>query len=107
MKTFEIKDWSGTFQVSINPGKAIRITTDRNGRQYDVVFYIGGMAEYDSYNLSYIGKIHQITEKTVTIIPRYKTDEKRRLKLAEFCWRNYNFDLADTEKRNFEESMCI
>lgn len=81
-----------------------------NGKSYSdsdpLTFKIGDIAEYDSYNLSYLGKIVSITEKTVTIEPRYEKT-KRRLKLYEFAWRNYNFNLEQVEKENHETSMYI
>lgn len=62
-------------------------------------FMLGDMAEYDSYNLSYYGKIVGITKATVVV---EKTGGKtRHLSLYEFCWRNYDFDL---EKKAAENS---
>lgn len=62
-------------------------------------FTLGDQAEYDSYNLSYYGKIVGITKATVVV---EKTGGKsRHLNLYEFCWRNYDFDL---EKKSAENS---
>lgn len=92
------------FQVTIVPKKSIRIC--RRDRGTDVTFTVGDTAEYDSYNLSYLGTITQITEKTVTIKPKY-SERTRRLKIDEFCWRNYDFNLEEVIKRNNETSMYI
>ena len=85
-------------------------------------FNVGDAAEYDSYNLSYIGTIESITDKTVTIWEgTYRTDygvisgaakEKTkkkvtRLTMEMFCWRNYNFDEAKKRAENAETSMYI
>lgn len=69
---------------------------------YKTTFEIGDMAEYDSYNLSYIGTIVSITEKGVTIRHRGEGSKTSRLKLAQFNWRNKHFDLDERRKRNSE-----
>jgi hypothetical protein len=75
-------------------------------------FNLGDLAEYNSYNLSYLGKIIQITESTVTIEEPHNMygenhGRRHRLNMNEFCWRNSGFDLAKTIKRNQEESYYI
>jgi len=103
----EIKGPFGSYTVEIVPGKSIRILANQNGRgPTDVTFNVGDTCTHDSYNLIYLGTILNITEKTVTIQPKHG-DSKRRLKLVEFCWRNYAFDLAKVTKQNHETSMCI
>ena len=73
-----------------------------NPRQTITTFNIGSQAEYGSYNLSYVGTITGITDKTVTIVESKGTRNEvtHRLKIAEFCWRNFNFDLAKVQKAN-------
>lgn len=93
---------NATVEVSIEPKKSITLMVDGVGR----TFRIGDMAEYDSYNLSYYGTIVSITEKTVTIKEKY-SPQKRRLKIYDFTWRNYDFDLAQTQAKNSETSMYI
>jgi hypothetical protein len=69
-------------------------------------FGIGDQAEYDSYNLSYVGVIEKITPKTVTITKSLGGNTKRhRLNMYEFCWRNHKFDAAEIRARNAIESM--
>ena len=72
-------------------------------------FNVGDIAEYDSYNLRYTGIITKITEKCVTIVayPGTSYAETHRLDLATFCWRNFNFDAAETQRRNSEEMMYL
>ncbi len=72
-------------------------------RAFDITFKVGDSAEYDSYNLHYIGTITSITPKTVTIVG----SRKCRLSLRDFSWRNWNFDLDTIEARNAEEMQCI
>ena len=73
---------------------------------YENKFEIGDTVEYDSFNLSYTGKIVSITAKTVTIQPPLN-DKKRRLKIDTFQWRNWNFDAAETARKNSETMMYI
>lgn len=97
-------------------GQLYNVTLDRNKtitidcfyknavkpRQTITTFSVGDQAEYGSYNLSYTGTITGITDKTVTIVESKGTRNEvtHRLKLAEFCWRNWNFDLEKTKKDN-------
>lgn len=72
-----------------------------------ISFRVGDYAEYNSYNLSYIGPIISITEKTVTIACQYDKTDIHRISLHEFCWRNYRFKLDETIKQNNEELYYI
>lgn len=84
----------------------IHITGNYCNKVVDITFKVGETAEYDSYNLSYLGEIIKITEKSVTIAPQYGA-KVRRLSLNEFCYRNYNFDFEEISRQNFETSMYI
>jgi hypothetical protein len=111
MKTFTILDWSKQeYKVTIEKNTFIQIDclykNAHTPKETSTKFMLGDFAEYDSYNLSYIGEIVSITEKTVTIRPQYETT-KRRLSLSDFCWRNYNFNLEKTKADNVRESYCI
>ncbi len=75
-------------------------------RVYSVQFQVGDEAVFDSYNLIYTGTIVSITDKSVTIKPRYR-EGNRRLKLTEFAWRNYDFDAERIAAQNAETSMYI
>lgn len=55
-------------------------------------------------NLSYTGAIKAITDKAVTIT---KYGQNHRLNIYEFCWRNWDFNAAETAARNAETSMYI
>ena len=92
-----------TDTVNVISGKSITVT--REGHN-PTTFKIGDQAEYGSYNLSYYGAIKSITEKTVTIVPRFGGGS-RRLKLDTFAWRNYNFDLDRTIAENADTMMYI
>lgn len=92
-----------TYTIDVEPKKSITVIRDSNSPNK---FVIGDMAEYDSYNLSYYGEILSITDKTVTIKPRYG-NKNVRLKLESFAWRNYNFDLNDTVQKNSDTMMYI
>jgi hypothetical protein len=102
-------------------GKSIRLTgVDKNrwvkcpvtGKRvpgevkYDVTFHVGDEAEYDSYNLRYIGTIVGIGAKTVTIDPGYG-ERKRRLNLSEFSWRNNIGTVEEKKASNSEEMMYL
>lgn len=78
-------------------------------KSYRREFKIGDQAEYDSYNLSYIGTITSITAKTISIVDYKGSSSERtyRLDLHNFDRRNYNLDLKETARRNHETSMCI
>jgi hypothetical protein len=71
-----------------------------NPKQTSKVFSVGDPAEYGSYNLSYTGTITGITDKTVTITAH--GTEVHRLKIADFCWRNWDFDMEKVKKANSE-----
>ena len=114
MKTLTILEkWSNqSYHVYVIPNAGIRIDCLYLNRKNPVptskTFKIGDRAEYDSYNLSYIGTIAGITEKTVTIeIDPSRCPDKRRLKIGEFCSRNWDFDLAKKKAYNAEEMNCI
>ena len=89
--------------VDIAPGESIRLygvdtNRIRGPLAYDRTFRVGDVAEYDSYNTSFHGKILAITEKTVTISDA--SGNARRLELFAFNSHNRHFDLAETERRD-------
>lgn len=89
-----------SWTVEIEPKQFIRVGSRE--------FRIGDKAEYNSYNLSYIGDIVGIGPKTVTIEHGASYNRKRsRLNLSEFCWRNWDFDLAKTLEANAVTSQYI
>jgi len=100
--------------AEIEKGKSIRLFGARKRWEgseesvalYETKFEVGSEAEYDSFNLSYTGTIVSITDKTVTIQPPYG-DKKKRLKIATFQWRNWNFDAEETSRKNSETMMYI
>lgn len=98
------------FDVEVVKGKSVKIDVFfknmHNPRQFTKEFKVGDMAEYDSWNLTYYGEIVSITEKTVTIDPKCG-GAKKRLKIADFCYKNYNFDLETVKAENYETSLYI
>ena len=73
-------------------------------------FRVGDWAEYDSYNLHYIGKIIAITNKTVTILDYPDSNiqsRKHRLDLHTFCWRNYTLSVEEKREQNADTRMYI
>lgn len=93
-------------QAHVERNHSIRLVGRYNNRDIDITFKVGDLAEYDSYNLSYLGKITKITDKCVTIEPEY-TGGTKRLDLHTFMWRNHDFDLEKTRKDNLETSYYI
>jgi hypothetical protein len=98
------------YLVVIEKNKSIQIY--REGKDGSITvcrkFELGDIAEYDSYNLSYLGTIKSISDKSVTIVKTYGKDVKQhRLGLYEFCFRNYRFDLEETRRQNAETSTYI
>ena len=102
MTTISMTIGYNNYIINIDPKKSISITRDGNTN----TFKIGDTAEYDSYNLSYTGKIVSITEKIVTILPKYET-KNRRLKIQDFTFRNWNFDLERINNENYVTSIYI
>ncbi len=89
--------------AEVAPRRFIRLYgIDRNGvggpMAYDRTFRVGDVAEYDSYNLHYLGMIVALGEKTVTI--EEDTGATHRLTVYEFSWRNRTVDLDQVAERN-------
>ncbi len=76
-------------------------------RNFEKTFYIGDYAEYDSYNLTYTGKILAIGAKTITIGRKDTGYNPCRLSVYEFSWRNWGFDAVKIVKDNSEEMQYI
>ena len=108
-KTISPRWQSDTYTAEIEPKKSIRLFGTFNNltkgpRQYDITFKIGDKAEYDSYNLIYVGTIISIGEKTVTIEHH---GERSRLNLENFASKNWDFDFDKIQAYNHEESYYI
>ncbi len=98
------------YLVDIGKGnKSIQVFRDTTGVLLEgTKFQIGDAAEYDSYNLSYLGVIDSITEKSVTIVKTRGIGAiKHRLSMHEFCWRNFKFNADETRARNSAEMMNL
>lgn len=112
------------YKCEIVKNTSIKVTNIENNK--NTSFKMFDLAEYDSYNLSYLGHIVGITDKTITIVEEHCFDKWKaiqagthvkkdewdkprihRLKLDSFAWRNYDFNLAKTRNENHETSMYI
>jgi hypothetical protein len=107
-KTVTVENIAQGHHARIVPGKSITLygfeTNSFTPHSYETSFEIGDSAEYNSYNLSYVGIITSITAKTVTIVAYHGTSSATtyRLSLERFEWRNREFDAEKTAKRNSE-----
>jgi hypothetical protein len=82
------------------PRERIELHSYRKGELISVrSFSVGDAAEYDSFNLSYWGKIKSITEKSITIAESWGS-RSRRLKLDTFAWRNWDWTLEGAQERS-------
>ena len=95
------------YSAEIEHGKSIRLYGYHQHKEFNITFNIGDIAEYDSYNLKYMGKIVKITANTVTIDGKNTGVGNKRLSLYEFAWRNYDFDLEKISAQNHETSLHI
>lgn len=99
------------FYVDLTPGKSIQVfrkVSSEHKLRPGTRFEIGDPAEYDSFNLQYIGEIESITAKSVTIVKkRGVSDKKYRLDLYQFCLRNFSFNLEAVQASNRIESQNI
>ena len=98
--------------VSIVKGKSIRIEgVNKNSvdnTPFDKSFEIGSEVVCGSYNLIYLGKIVSITAKNVIIDEGNGADwPNKRMRLAEFIERNWNFDIVRIRERNAITSQSI
>jgi hypothetical protein len=69
-------------------------------------FKVGDTAEYNSYNLVYLGKITKITAKQITIVhyPSQAQSRKSVFDVETFNSKNYDLDVEKAVKRNQEWS---
>lgn len=105
VKILNVPDGYNDVSADIVRNTSIRLHGLYRGEPLDKTFVMGDDAEYDSWNLSYTGKILGITDKSVTIGPDHH-DKNKRLRLVTFLWRNYKFDAEETREFNREEAMC-
>lgn len=78
----------------VKPGHSIRLIGLEGNHvhgpiPYDRTYQIGDSAEYDSFNLSYIGTITNIGPKTITITDM-QCRTTHRLTIHQFDWRNWD-----------------
>ena len=105
MEIIEHKFRSTTYRLYVQPGERVEIHTYTNDNLTNVrVFVVGDVAEYDSYNLSYTGRIEKITKKNAIFNMGHK---RKMLKWTEFAWRNWDFNEAVIRERNNEMMLYI
>jgi len=99
------------YEVSLVPKKSIAVKRVGKYATSPIEFKVGDWAEYDSYNLTYVGKIVAISPKSVTIDVNAKYSwekpKMKRLNLYEFSWRNYDFNLESIAAKNADTMMYI
>lgn len=109
--SFPRENTQGTYHAETSKGQ-IRIhgvcTNHVNGPQpFDRIFKIGDAAEYDSWNLKFVGNIVAIGPKTVTVKHYHNSANVTRLSLYEFVDRNWDFNEERHAKYNAEELRCL
>lgn len=94
------------FQAEIIPGQSVRIFGTQynriNPKAFDLTFEIGALAEYDSFNLIYVGTITKIGPKTVTITETGYDGRSHQLDICSFARKNWDFDYERISKQNSE-----
>lgn len=110
-RKYEPTNTQGTYNAEITK-TSIRIfgtmTNHVNGTQsFDRTFKLGDGAEYNSYNLKYVGTITQIGQKTVTIKHYEHSTTVTRLDLYSFIDRNWDFDSEAIARHNATEMLYI
>jgi len=106
MNIVEYVSGARRYRATLVPGKHIIVEFFRDDQFVSMrKFEVGEEAEYDSYNLSYTGKIVSIGKSTVTI--KNAWGDGKRLKAQDFAWRNWNFNSEETARRNAEISQSI
>jgi len=98
------------YSVQVVKNQSVKIDctylNHREPKPTSVTFKIADAAEYNSYNTSFIGIITAISDKVVTIRPRGDNNVVR-LKMNNFCSRNWDFNFAKKVAENNEISMTI
>jgi hypothetical protein len=103
----------GVYNAEINmEARTIRIfgtmTNHCKGPQaFDKTFAVGDQAEYDSFNLRYVGTIVRIAAKTITVKHYANSSTVTQLDVYTFIDRNWDFDAAKIEAENAEESRYL
>lgn len=93
--------------ADIIKGKSVRFYGTAFGKEIDRTFVIGDEAEYDSFNLCYFGIITQITDKTICMVPSGRRLGKKRLKILNFFYRNWDFDAEFRRNQNEIIRQCL
>lgn len=104
---------SRKFTMFVEKGKGIVLESigvvgpNNETANTSVTFIVGDLCEFDSFNFVYTAKILQITDKSVIVDTMKQRGKNIRMKLENFAWKNYDFDLAKISKNNTEVSYSI
>ena len=107
-QTVTTKYTNNTYTAEVKKGESIKIINSvryEGEATHNNEFKIGDEAEYDSWNLKYTGKIEKITDKSVFV--KKMGDTCKRMTIAEFCDRNYDFDAQKVSDYNYNEMLYI
>jgi hypothetical protein len=96
-----------SYRVTTEPKRYVIVETLNVHKQLVDVrrFELADLAEYDSFNLKYVGNIVSIGNKTITVAD--KGGRRKRMKLEEFAWRNFDFDVEEIKRHNWETTQNI
>ena len=96
-----------SYRVTNMPKAYVVVERLKNGAVVSMKrFELGDRAEYDSYNMRYVGTIVAIGAKTITIKEtQYRDGRNHRLDTRTFAFRNWDFDDAAIAEHNWIASM--
>ena len=95
-----------SYRVTNVPKAYVVVERLRNGEVISMKrFEIGDSAEYDSFNMRYVGVITAIGAKTITIKEKYHDGRNHRLDTRTFAFRNWDFDDAAIAEHNWIAAM--
>ena len=95
-----------SYRVTNVPKAYVVVERLRNGEVISMKrFEIGDRAEYDSFNMRYVGVITAIGAKTITIKEKYQYGRNHRLDTRSFAFRNWDFDALEIAEHNWIAAM--
>lgn len=97
---------SSKYVVTLVPGEYVLVERKENGSTVSLKkFEPGDLAEHDSFNLRYTATVRSVTAKSIVF--DLGGGRTKRMKPAEFAWRNWDFDAATVRAKNAETSQHI
>ena len=99
---------STKYRTTLGPQKHVTVERLEGGTVISVRrFGVGDIVEYDSFNLSYMGTITNVTAKCVIVKTDSFAGKTKRMKPGEFAWRNWDFSASAAQAKNSETSLYI